>query len=183
MFFQIRKKEIKNMFLCGKHVFPILKGNNSRQQDISVPVYAGKGSECDKNVSRAPFPLSPDRRRLLPPLKWAIRRGGKRRERGSAIGGGGAKRDIFCPHKMEREKDLDEEKFFLLEVPIYPTKISTLLFGKCCSIFRRESRMRHVCIPPSLSPLLPFVIKAPFPPLRPPLPFPLCSGLWSSKSN
>ena len=59
MFFQIRIKEIKNMFLCGKHVSPILKGNNSSQQDISVQVYAGKGSECDKNVSRALPPYPP----------------------------------------------------------------------------------------------------------------------------
>ncbi len=59
MFFQIRIKEIINMFFCGKLFPPILKGNNSRQQDISVPVYAGKGSECDKNVSRALSPYPP----------------------------------------------------------------------------------------------------------------------------
>ena len=103
-------------------------------------------------MSQGPFPLIPRQKKTAAAFEMSHQKRREKAGKGKCDRRRGAKRDIFCPHKMEREKDLDEEKFSLLEVPIYPTKISTLLFGKCCSIFRRESRMRHVCIPPSLSP-------------------------------
>ncbi len=81
-------------------------------------------------MSQGPFPLIPRQKKTAAAFEMSHQKRREKTGKGKCDRRRGAKRDIFCPHKMEREKDLDEEKFSLLEVPIYPTKISALLFWK-----------------------------------------------------